>query len=123
MVLLKKLFQVPLKEPESWPARINYELQSCPELSQGESKDEDEEWGCRCILFAQENGDNRAVFINVLFSVMIHDFAYCRGSQSRAWGPPGFAGGSPQENEESFNFTVIMRECIKKSVFSLGYPS
>lgn len=43
--------------------------------SQGEIKDE--VWGCRCILFAQENEDNRAVFISFLFSVMIHDFAYC----------------------------------------------
>lgn len=54
--------------------------------------------------------DNRAVFINVLFSAMIHYFAYCRSSQSGAWGPPGLAGGAPQENK---NYDVIMRECIK----------
>lgn len=96
---LKKQFQVLVKEP-SWPALISYELQSCPEPSQGESKDGHEERGCRCILFALEKGDNRAVFINVLFSVMIHDFAYCRDSQSGAWGAPGLAGGAPQENEE-----------------------
>lgn len=94
------------KEPESWPAFINYKLQSCPEPSQGGSKDEDEEWGCRCILFAVENGANRAVFINFLFSVMIHDFTYCGGSQSGAQGPPGLPGGAPQENEESVSFLL-----------------
>lgn len=85
---LKKQFQVVVKWPNrpSWPALINSKLQSCPEPSQGEGKDEDEKWGCGWILFVLENWDNGAVFINVLFSVMIHDFTDCRGFKSRGLG-------------------------------------
>lgn len=61
--------------------------------------------------------DNRAVFIYVLFSVIIHYLAYCRSSQSGDCGPPELAGGAPQENK---NCDVIMRECIKSSVFTQG---
>lgn len=53
---------------------MNYKLQKCPEPSQRESKDEDEEWGCRSIVFAKGNGDNRAVIAHFLLSVLIHDF-------------------------------------------------
>lgn len=66
-----------MKGPNSWPLLINYKSLSCSEASQGESKEEDEKkkLGPRgCILFAPENWDNRTVFINVLFPVMIHDF-------------------------------------------------
>lgn len=89
-----------MKGPNSWPVLINYKLQSCPEPSQGEREDGDEDCGCECILFAQENWDNRPVFIKVLFSVMIHGFTDCRSFKNRAWGPPGLPGGAPQENEE-----------------------
>lgn len=97
---LKTLFQVLVKGPESWPALINQKLQSCPESSQGQSKDKHERRDCGCILFALENWDNRAVFIRFLFSVMIHDFADCRRFKSGAWGPRGLAGGAPQEDEQ-----------------------
>lgn len=69
------------------------------------------------VIARMKSVDNRAVFIFVLFSVMIHYFAYCRSSQSGAWGPPELAGGAPQENT---NCKVIMRECIKSSVFTQG---
>lgn len=69
--LSQKTISVLVKKAESWPAFINYKLQSCPGPSQGESKDEDEESGCRCILFAIGNGDIRAVFIHVLFSACL----------------------------------------------------
>lgn len=49
------------------------------------------------------SADNKPEFVNVLFSVMIHYFSYCRGSHSGAWGPSGLAGGTPWENKNCYN--------------------